>query len=179
MPRALPVVGRWMNTLGIGTPPSSFIRTITALMLPISMVIAATHMMYGHDQPGDGFTAGVIVSLVVGLWYVIFGYEETRQRLSWLRPGILIPSGLLLALFTGAVGGIINGALFSPVDLGEMVGLALPKGFHISTAFLFEVAVFLSVLGSASLMINTLGHPGETGVNDIPQIGGVSEAEGV
>jgi len=178
MPTALPVVGRWMRTLGIGTPPSSFIRTITALMLPIALVLAATHMMYGHDQPGDGFTAGVIVSLVVGLWYVIFGYEETRQRLFWLRPGILISSGLLLAILVGAAGGLINGYLFSPVDFGEWVGLPLPKGFHISTSFLFEVAVFLSVLGSASLMINTLGHPGETGVDNIPHISAVPDAKG-
>ena len=179
MSTELPVVGKWMRTLGIGTPPSSFIRTITAIMLPVSMVLAATHMMYGHDQPGDGFTAGVIVSLVVGLWYVIFGYNETRQRLSWLRPGILISTGLLLAILVGVAGGLINGALFSPVDFGEMVGLPLPKGFHLSTSFLFEVTVFLTVLGSASLMINALGHPGETGVDNVPHhIGSVPEAEG-
>ena len=69
-------------TFGIGDQRmSSFIRTSTFVMLPLAMVLAATHMMYGHDQPGDGFTAGVIVSLSVGLWYVVYGYEEARQRL--------------------------------------------------------------------------------------------------
>ncbi len=171
VPATLPVVGRWMRTQGIsGSPVSPFIRAITTALLPIVMVLAATHIMYGHDQPGDGFTAGVIVSLVVGLWYVVFGYAETRHRLSWLKPGLFISSGLLLALAVGSAGAVVNGALFSPVDFGEMIGLPLPKGFHISTSFLFEVAVFLSVLGSASLMINTLGHPGETGVDDAAHI---------
>jgi hypothetical protein len=42
-----------------------------------------------------------------------------------------------------------------------MLGLTLPKGFHLSTSFLFEVAICLSVLGSAIHMINTLGRPSE------------------
>ena len=40
-------------------------RTAAYVALPTSMILAATHMMYGHDQPGDGFTAGVIISLAV------------------------------------------------------------------------------------------------------------------
>ena len=50
------------------------------------MVIAVTHMMYGHNQPGDGFTAGVIISLGIAFWYVVFGYDSTKRRLTWLRP---------------------------------------------------------------------------------------------
>jgi hypothetical protein len=43
-----------------------------------------------------------------------------------------------------------------------MIGLALPGGFHISTSFFFEVSIFLTVLGSASRMIDTLAYPEET-----------------
>ena len=138
---------------------SSFIRTSTFVMLPLAMVLAATHMMYGHDQPGDGFTAGVIVSLSVGLWYVVYGYEEARQRLYWLKPSLLIGAGILLAIITGTVAAIMNGSFLTNVDFGELGGLPLPRGFHISTSFLFEVAICLSVLGSVAHMLSTLGHP--------------------
>ncbi len=138
---------------------SSFIRTSTFVMLPLAMVLAATHMMYGHDQPGDGFTAGVIVSLSVGLWYVVFGYQEARQRLNWLKPSMLIGTGILLAIVTGTVASLINGHFLSNVDFGELIGLPLPRGFHISTSFLFEVSICLSVLGSVAHMLNALGQP--------------------
>jgi multisubunit Na+/H+ antiporter MnhB subunit len=117
-----------------------------------------THMMYGHDQPGDGFTAGVIISLSIGLWYMVFGYYETRQRLPWLRSSRLIGFGILLALVTGGVAALVTGSFLGNVDFTE--GWAfLPSGFHISTSFLFEVAICLTVLGSVAHMLNTLGHP--------------------
>jgi hypothetical protein len=37
----------------------------------------------------------------------------------------------------------------------------LPRGFHISTSFLMEIAICLAVLGSVTHMLNSLGHPGE------------------
>ena len=149
-------------TLGIGyRQMSPFIRTSTFVLLPLSMVLAATHMMYGHDQPGDGFTAGVIISLSVGLWYVVFGYREARRRLDWLKPSLLISSGILLAIATGAVAAFFNGHFLSNVDFGKLVGLPLPRGFYLSTSFLFEVSICLSVLGSGAHMLATLGRPEE------------------
>ena len=147
-------------SLGIsGSRTSAFIRASTLAVLPLSMVLAITHIMYGHDQPGDGFTAGVIISLAVGLWYVVFGYEETRRRLFWIRPFTLIDAGVLLAIATGLISIFFTGNFMSNVDFGEQIGLPLPHGFHISTSFLFEVAICLAVLGSASFMLDALGHP--------------------
>jgi hypothetical protein len=57
--------------------------------------------------------------------------------------------------------GWITGHFLAPVDYGKMVGLALPGEFHISSAFLFEVSIFLTVLGSASRMIDALAYPEE------------------
>ena len=151
-----------LPTLGIGgLRTSSFIRVPTYVTLPLSMILAITHIMYGHDQPGDGFTAGVIVSLAVGLWYVVFGYEETRRRLPWLKPAALISTGILVAVMTGATALMVDGAFFDNVDFGERIGLPLPEGFHISTSFMLELAICLTVLGSAAYMLNTLGHPGD------------------
>ena len=150
------------TTLGIGGPKSSpFIRVLAYGTLPVAMVIGITDIMYGHNQPGDGFTAGVIISLAVGFWYVVFGYDETRQRLRWLKSSTFIASGIMLAVFTGIIAALVNGSFFSNVDFGYMLGLSLPKGFHLSTSFLFELAICLSVLGSVSHMLNTLGHPGD------------------
>ncbi len=151
-------------TRGIGgTNISPFIRLSVLVSLPLAMLLAATHMMYGHDQPGDGFTAGVIISLSIGLWYVVFGYEETRRQLPWLRAGMLISSGILLAMVTGTTAALITGSFLGNVDFTAGWSF-LPTGFHISTSFLLEVAICVTVLGSVAYMLNTLGRPEKDGV---------------
>jgi multicomponent K+:H+ antiporter subunit A len=156
-----PVATR-LPTLGIGGRETSpFIHALAYVSLPLSMVIAVVHILYGHDQPGDGFTAGVIVSLALGFWYVVFGYEGVRRQLTWLRPAYLIGGGLLLAILTATTAALLTNSFLGHVDFGQRLGLALPRGVNLSTSLLFEVAICLAVLGSASFMLDSLGHPGE------------------
>ncbi|MFN2169272.1 MAG: MnhB domain-containing protein, partial [Anaerolineae bacterium] len=151
-----------LPTLGIGGPETSpFVHALAYVSLPLSMVIAVVHILYGHDQPGDGFTAGVIVSLALGFWYVVFGYATVRQRLTWLRPASLIGGGLLLAILTAAGAALLTGSFLGHFDFGQQWGLPLPRGVSLSTSLLFELAICLAVVGSASYMLDTLGHPGE------------------
>jgi len=149
-------------TLGVGgQKSSSFLRVLAYVVLPVAMVIGVTDIMYGHNQPGDGFTAGVIVSLAIGFWYIVFGYYETRRHLFWLKTSSFVAAGILLAIVSGILGGVMKGTFFSNVDFGHMLGLPLPEGFHLSTSLIFEAAICLSVLGSVTHMLNTFGHPGE------------------
>ncbi|PWH14018.1 MAG: hypothetical protein DDG60_08780 [Anaerolineae bacterium] len=142
-------------------PTSPLLHTLAYVILPLAFMLGATHMMYGHDQPGDGFTAGVIISLAIAMWYIVFGYEDTRRKLPWLNRNHFVAAGLLLALFN-ALGGLVLGAgFFAPVDYGKLLSLPLPPGFALSSAFVFEVAICLTVIGSASLMIDNLGRPRE------------------
>jgi multicomponent K+:H+ antiporter subunit A len=142
-----------------GARTSPFVHLLAHFLLPLALVVAGTHMIYGHDQPGDGFTAGVIVSLAIGFWYVVFGYAETKKRLPWVRSAPLIAGGILLVMGGSVAPALMGGSFFAPVDFGALLGLPLPRGFYFSTSFLFEVAICLAVLGSASYMIDTLGHP--------------------
>jgi multicomponent K+:H+ antiporter subunit A len=151
-----------LPTLGIGGRDTSpFVHALAYVSLPLSMVIAVVHILYGHDQPGDGFTAGVIVSLAVGFWYVVFDYEEVQRRLVWLRPAPLIGGGLLLAILTATVAALFTDSFLGHIEFGQQWGLPLPQGVNLSTSLLFEVSICLAVLGSASYMLDALGHPGE------------------
>lgn len=148
-------------------PTSPLLHTLAYIVLPLSFMLALTHMLYGHDQPGDGFTAGVIISLAIAMWYIVFGYDDTRRKLPWLNRNNLIVAGLALALITG-LGGLVFGAgIFAPVDYGRMLGLPLPPGFGLTNSFLFEVAIALTVMGAATLMIDSLGHPRDMDVESV------------
>jgi multicomponent K+:H+ antiporter subunit A len=149
-----------LSTLGIGgTPTSPYVGAMANILLPVALVIASVHVIYGHEQPGDGFTAGVIVSLAVGFKYVVFGFKETRRRLWWLRPIDMIVFGILLVIATGIAANVLEGSFLAPVDFGNLIGLPLPKGAKLSSGFLFEVAIASAVLGSMTLILDTLGRP--------------------
>ena len=156
---ASPSLSHHFSTYGIGGHrTSSLIGALATIALPLAMVIGAVQILFGHDQPGDGFTAAVIIGLAIGLWYIVFGYEYTRYRLSWLKPTLLISLGLALASLAGGIGLAVAGSLLAHVDLGQMAGWNLPPGVTVSTSLLFELAICLAVLGSVAHMLNTLGH---------------------
>ena len=149
-----------LRTFGIGgVLVSPFVRLLAYMILPLTLVISVTHIFFGHDQPGDGFTAGIMISLAVGLWYVVFGYRETKRRLGWLKSTQLIGIGLLLVLSGALISGFVTGSFFTQVNLGDYLQIPLPRGFYLNTGLLFELAICVIVLGSASLVIDTLGRP--------------------
>jgi multicomponent K+:H+ antiporter subunit A len=144
-----------------GLPTSPLLHTLAYVILPLAFMLGATHMMYGHDQPGDGFTAGVIISLGVAMWYIVFGYAETRRKLPWLNSVRLIASGLGLALGNALASAAFGAGFFAPVDYGKMLALPLPPGFGLTNSFLFELAICTTVMGAATLILDNLGHPRE------------------
>lgn len=148
--------------LGIyNLPTSSLMHVLAYAILPLAFMLGMTHMMYGHDQPGDGFTAGVIISLAVAMWTIIFGFEATRNKLPWLKSVNLIAAGLSVALLNALFSAFFGAGFFAPVDYGALLNLPLPPGFGITNSFLFELAICLTVLGAATLILDNLGHPRE------------------
>jgi len=164
--------------LGIqNLPTSPMLHTLAYIMLPLAFMIGIIHMMYGHDQPGDGFTAGVIISLAIAEWYMLFGYYETRRKLAWLNRNNMIVTGLTLALLNALGGFVFGGGFFAPVDYGKMLGLSLPTGFAITNSFIFEVSIALTVMGAATLILDNLGHPREEDPEAEADLAAIEEAQ--
>ncbi|PWB72561.1 MAG: monovalent cation/H+ antiporter subunit A [Anaerolineales bacterium] len=164
--------------LGIqNLPTSPMLHTLAYIMLPLAFMIGIIHMMYGHDQPGDGFTAGVIISLAIAQWYMLFGYYETRRKLFWLNRNNMIVAGLTLALLNAFGGFVFGKGFFAPVDYGKMLGLSLPTGFALTNSFIFEVSIALTVMGAATLILDNLGHPREEDLEAEADLAAIEEAQ--
>ncbi len=154
---------------GIAGPVTSpLLRGLAWVLLPLTVMIAATQIMFGHLGPGDGFTAGVTVILGVAFFYAIMGYRTSRRTLRWLRPAHFVGAGLLIAFAIGwlAIPLGHQQMFFSPFDVGHAIGLdsILPAELHFSGAFFFELAIALVVLGSSTLMVDTLARVAERDV---------------
>ncbi|MCC6613901.1 MAG: DUF4040 domain-containing protein [Anaerolineae bacterium] len=132
-------------------------RTVAALVPPFAIMLALAQIFYGGSAPGDGFTAGVISGLAIALSYVVYGYEETKRRLSWLHPAPLIGAGLTLALANAIFPLLTGGSFLEHLSL-EGVSFA---GIHLASTTVFEIAIWLTVLGGVSTIMDSLSHPEE------------------
>ncbi|MDX2163407.1 MAG: hydrogen gas-evolving membrane-bound hydrogenase subunit E [bacterium] len=140
---------------------SRFTNPVTQLaasiILPIAVLIALGHILYAGAAPGDGFTAGVIIGLGIALWFVVYGYEDTKRRLPWLHPTPLIGFGLTLALVNALLPVLFGRAFlaFTPVN-----GIDIAE-IKIASTTLFEIAICLAVFGGISTIMEAISHPRE------------------
>lgn len=127
----------------------------TRFILPFALVIAVFIFLRGHNQPGGGFVAGLIVSIAFVMQYLAsgLGWTEARQRVAFHS---LIGSGILIAGATGA-GAWAFGLPFLTSDYGYIHLWPLEE-FEWATAALFDLGVFLTVLGAVMLALNSLSR---------------------
>ena len=123
-------------------------RAIARLLLLPTLMVAAAILVKGYVEVGDGFGAGVIAALGILLQYAAFGAREAG-RLPPVRfaPAIAF-AGLLLALLVAFLPTLRGEAILthSPAPGAPVVHLGTVE---LLTAVLFEVGVFLLVVGFA------------------------------
>ncbi len=139
---------------------SSLTRMIArGLLVPI-LVVALAILVKGYANVGDGFAAGVVAALGVLLQVVAFG----RQAVAAALPLRWAP---LVALTGLAVGVAVFAA---PLLLGEAPLQHAPSpgvsplhvgSLELITAVVFDVGVFLLVLGASVAIIDAIATPGE------------------
>ena len=112
-------------------------------------------LLRGHNLPGGGFTAGIALAIAFILQYMAGGTRWIEERIA-LRPVRLMGIGLALAAATGA-----GAWLFAHPFLTSHVAhgaLPLIGEVHLPSAFLFDIGVFVLVVGATALFLIALGH---------------------
>ena len=124
-------------------------------IFPVVILIAIYMFLRGHDLPGGGFIAGIILSLAFILQYMAGGtrWVETRLR---IRPMLWVGWGLLLALLTG-LGAMLLGYPFL-TSAFAYADLPLIGKVPMASALLFDLGVFVLVVGATMLMLVALAH---------------------
>jgi len=138
--------------------PPLMLRVAARVVLPLALVVTLYIFMRGHNQPGGGFIAGLITAVALVLQYMAMGQsraeallraEGGRRFVRWI--GI----GLGIAGLTG-VGAFVFG---QPFLTSAYVHPYLPLlgGIPLATAALFDLGVYVTVVGSTLLTLSTLG----------------------
>ena len=128
---------------------------LTRVMMPIVLLVGFYIFLRGHNEPGGGFIAGLVVSIAVVMQYMASGFAWTSARLRYPYHGV-IGAGVLVAGLTGI------GAWFvtKPFLTSSFTYVRIPPfdKFELATAALFDLGVFLAVVGAVMLSLESFSR---------------------
>ncbi|WP_192966286.1 monovalent cation/H+ antiporter subunit A [Phycobacter azelaicus] len=127
----------------------------TRVMMPLALMVAAYIFFRGHNLPGGGFIAGLVAAIAVIMQYMASGFSWTSERQRFYYHGI-IGSGVLIAAATG-IGAWFNDMPFLTSAFGYIHWPPLNE-FEWATAALFDLGVFLAVVGAVLLALESLSR---------------------
>jgi multicomponent K+:H+ antiporter subunit A len=134
------------------------LATFSRLLLPLALMVAVFILLRGHNLPGGGFIAGLIIAVALVMQYLANGIAWTRTRLSGeLHP--LIGLGLLTATATG-LGSWYFGYPFLTSTHGHL-HLPVLGDLELASAMLFDLGVMMVVIGITLVILVRLGRIGE------------------
>ncbi|KAF0113885.1 MAG: multicomponent K+:H+ antiporter subunit A [Rhodobacteraceae bacterium] len=127
----------------------------TRVLLPMAMMVGVYIYLRGHNLPGGGFVAGLIFAIAYLMQYIASGYEwsQARQRFDH---HVLIGWGVLIASLAG-VGPWFFGLPFLTSGY-QYVDLWPLEEFELASAAIFDLGVFLCVLGAVLLTLASLSR---------------------
>ena len=139
------------TALGFMMVPAVLVR----LLLPIAFMVSMYLFMRGHNQPGGGFVAGLVMSVAFILQYMVAGTQWVEAQMS-LRPLRWMGTGLLCATLTG-IGSILLGYPFLTTHTAHF-NLPLLGDIHVASALFFDIGVYAVVVGATLLILTALAH---------------------
>jgi multicomponent K+:H+ antiporter subunit A len=135
-------------------PHPMMFEMVSQSLLPLALLVSAYIFLRGHNLPGGGFIAGLITSVAIIQQYIAHGVQ-------WIKPRIkidyqwLIAGGILIATVTGLGSWIFEKPFMS--TWFDHFHLPWVGEFELASAMLFDLGVYLTVVGSVMLILANLG----------------------
>lgn len=129
------------------------LEKISRLFLRVMAVFAVLLLLRGHNKPGGGFIAGIIIATGFILYGIVFGsasiekvlYFNTRK---WMGVGLLLVFvAVLMPVFWG---------LPPLTGMWYIKDLPLVGEFHLGSPLLFDTGIFLAVTGVILSIVITI-----------------------
>jgi multicomponent Na+:H+ antiporter subunit B len=129
---------------------SLILSTATRVLVPVILVVSIFVFYRGHNEPGGGFIGGLLAATAFALKEKAEGIAAARRALR-LNPVSIAAFGLGCALASGVWGGLAANAF-----LKGMWPFYETYGLPFGSIFLFDLGVYLVVLGTVCAILFTL-----------------------
>ena len=142
-------------------------EVVTRLLFGILMVASVYLLLAGHNWPGGGFAGGLVAGLALVVRYLAAGPKELDAAAP-MDAGRLLGLGLFVAVGSAIAPAFFGGRIFQSFDVSfhlpwlEAVPtpwgtLDLFGGFHLVSSTVFDVGVYLVVIGMLLDLVRSLG----------------------
>ena len=123
---------------------------VSRLLLPLAVLVSIYLYLRGHNLPGGGFIAGLVLAIALMLQFIANGQAYVGQRMrgdfqAWVAWGLLIAGA-------SGIGSWFFGAPFLTSSYDYPVW-PLVGEVPLASASLFDLGVFLTVVGATMMAL--------------------------
>jgi multicomponent Na+:H+ antiporter subunit A len=133
---------------------SPILEVITRLVFHTIVLFSIYLLFAGHNAPGGGFAGGLVVGLALVLRYLAGGRYELDAAAP-VDAGAVMGTGLFVALGTGVTAMVLGGEVLQSALLDRH--LPVLGHVHFVTSMIFDVGVYLVVIGVVLNILRSLG----------------------
>jgi multicomponent Na+:H+ antiporter subunit B len=132
---------------------SIILRTVAKVMLPVLLLISLFMLVRGHNLPGGGFIGGLLAAAGIILQIVAYGADRARSIIpvNYIEVAAV---GVTIAAISGLLG-LLSGLPFMAAFWIEQ---PLPGIGKLGTPFLFDIGVYITVIGVTTQLALTLAE---------------------
>ncbi|MCO6390159.1 Na(+)/H(+) antiporter subunit B [Aliihoeflea aestuarii] len=125
--------------------PSVILATMARPFWVIMLAASVYILLRGHNEPGGGFVGGLMAAAAFAMLAFANGVDAARRAL-YFHPVVLVGAGVLAAIVSGIPGLFTTGSFLTHL-WPEVAGIKL------GTTILFDIGVYLVVLGGVLCLI--------------------------
>lgn len=131
---------------------SLILRTASRFLLILLCQFSIFLLLRGHNEPGGGFVGGLVLAAALTLYAIAYDVQAI-QRFMPCRTQTIIGLGLLLGGFSG----VLSLMMGQPFMTGQWAHLeVMGLEMHLGTPLLFDIGVYLVVVGVVLIIIMSL-----------------------
>jgi multicomponent K+:H+ antiporter subunit A len=138
--------------------PADYMRipaAIGRMLLPVAGIVSVYFLLRGHNAPGGGFVGGLVMATGILVQYMTSGVLWVESRLR-VHPQYWIAIGLLAAGIAGISAWFFAEPFLTSIEWQGT--LPLLGTLHLSSVLLFDVGVYMVVVGATVLMLIAIAH---------------------
>ncbi|MCU1688788.1 MAG: Na+/H+ antiporter subunit, partial [Jatrophihabitantaceae bacterium] len=146
----------WLATSAILDPArrSVIFEVVTRLIFHTIMLFSLYLLFSGHNHPGGGFAGGLVAGLALTVRYLAGGRYELNEAAP-IDAGVLLGLGLFVATGAGLAPLAFGGSVLESAILDAH--LPIFGEAHVVTSAIFDIGVYLVVIGLVLDILRSLG----------------------
>jgi len=131
------------------------LEVLSRPLLPLALLVSVYLLLRGHNEPGGGFIAGLVTGTALLIQYLAHGNAWVEARLP-PRYTSVAAAGILIATLTG----LASLAFEAPFLTSTFAYVTWPVvgKFELASAMVFDVGVYLAVVGVVLSILATIGR---------------------